>query len=99
MFRFLELLGFPMTDYCQFTFTFRFKNYSEVTQLAYFILHIVLYIYLYVFNNGKRAGAEMTRRLVKQNLGQMEIELSSLQVKLGFILKKHELACYKDEMS
>lgn len=47
----------------------------------------------------KKAGAEMTRRLVEQILGKMEIELSSLQVKLGFILKKHKLSCYKDEMS
>lgn len=41
----------------------------------------------------------MARRLVEQILGKMEIELSSLQVKLGFILKKLELSCYKDEMS
>lgn len=37
---------------------------------------------------GKKAEAEMTGRLVKQSLGQIEIELSSLQVKFGFILKK-----------
>lgn len=48
VFRFLELLNFPMTDYCQFTFTFRFKSYSEVINLAYFILHISIYMYLAV---------------------------------------------------
>lgn len=64
------------------------------------IWHILYCISIYIYlTMEKKAGAEMTMRLVKPSLRQVEIEFSSLQVKLGFILKKHELSCYKDELS
>lgn len=37
----LELLVCVMTDYCQFSFKLRFKNYHEVTDLAYYVLSIL----------------------------------------------------------
>lgn len=58
-----------MTDNCQFTFTYKFKNYSEVTNLAYFVLHIVLYIYLYVFNNGKKSWSRDDQEISETKLG------------------------------
>lgn len=51
--RLLELLVCVMTNYCQFSFKFMFKNYSEVINLSYFELNILQYVYIYAFNNGK----------------------------------------------
>lgn len=66
----MELLHFPMTDYCKFTFTFRFKNCSEVTNLAYFVVHIVLYIYLYVFKNEEKSWSGDGQEISGTNIGE-----------------------------
>lgn len=42
----LELLVCMMTDYCQFNLKLRFKNYREVTDLVYYVLSILIYIYI-----------------------------------------------------